>query len=438
MKANKKTLLIEIVEELDNSNIKYVFLRHQDTVLSALSDESEDDVDIYLESKRVDDFFNILRSKNLINISPKELFVDIETGLKLDVHFNPYIRLPFPGDHFFFENICKVRNWNFLNNKALYLVLLLHPLDFAGLRGQREYTQDKIKFLKDNNNLIIDNSVKHYIESWLGKRFYQKLLGFVEEDIELIYKNYFGLKFSALSSGMLHRLILKRLIRSLSLFRRKKGFTICLMGVDGSGKTTLANNIVKFYNSYFNRNSSIVYFHMGLLGPYFLPIEALSRIYRLVSLRKPKKKDDLSNQESHDFHNQGTKHFFTSGLIALDYFLRNIFVLWNVFILKRVVILDRSIFDQHTKFNSNKFIGIVRRLTLKPDTFIFLKGDVSEIFKRKREYSIEELGKHQTAHLNYLEEEFGENLSVINATDSFKNVLHNALMEFPIKKDESN
>ena len=63
---------------------------------------------------------------------------------------------------------------------------------------------------------------------------------------------------------------------------------------------------------------------------------------------------------------------------------------------------------------------------------------MSEIFKRKREYSIEELGKHQTAHLNYLEEEFGENLSVINANDSFKNVLHNALKVFPIKKDESN
>ena len=437
MKTNKKTLLIEIVEELDNSNIKYVFLRHQDTVLSALSNESEDDVDIYLESKRVDDFFNILRSKNFINISPKELFVNIETGLKLDIHFNPYIRLPFPDDHFFFENISRVWNWNFLNNKALYLVLLLHPLDFAGLRGQREYSQDKIKFLKDNNNLIIDHSIKHYIESWLGKRFYQKLLGFVEEDIELIYKNYFGLKFSALSSGILHRLLLNRLIRSLRLYRRKKGFIICLMGVDGSGKTTLANNIEKFYNSYFNRKTSIV-FYMGLLGPYFLPIEALSRIYRSVSSRKPKKKDDSSNQESHDFHNQGTKHFFISGLIALDYFLRNIFVVWNVFILKRVVILDRSIFDQHTRFNSNKFIGIVRRLTLKPDTFIFLKGDVSEIFKRKREYSIEELGKHQTAHLNYLEEEFGENLSVINATDSFKNVLHNALMVFPIKKDESN
>jgi hypothetical protein len=107
MKTNKKTLLIEIVEELDNSNIKYVFLRHQDTVLSALSNESEDDVDIYLESKRVDDFFNILRSKNFINISPKELFVNIETGLKLDIHFNPYIRLPFPDDHFFFENISR-------------------------------------------------------------------------------------------------------------------------------------------------------------------------------------------------------------------------------------------------------------------------------------------------------------------------------------------
>ena len=437
MKNNKKTLLIEIVEELDNSNIKYVFLRHQENVFSALSDKSEDDVDIYLDSKRVDDFFNILRSKNFINISPKELFVDIETGLKLDVHFNPYIRLPFPSDNFFFENISKVRNWNFLNDKALYLVLLLHPLDFAGVRGQREYTQDKIKFLKDNNNLIIDHSIKHYIESWLGNRFYQKLLGFVEEDIELIYKNYFGLKFSALSSGILHRLILKRLIRSLSLYRRKKGFIICLMGVDGSGKTTLANNIEKFYNSYFNRKTSIV-FYMGLLGPYFLPIEALSRIYRLVALIKPKKKDDLSNQKSHDFHSHGTKHFFISGLIALDYFLRNIFVIWNVFILKRVVILDRSIFDQHTRYNSNKFISIVRRLILKPDKFIFLKGDVSEIFKRKKEYSIEELGKHQTAHLNYLEEEFGESLSVINASDSFNNVLHNALKVFPIKKYESN
>ena len=63
---------------------------------------------------------------------------------------------------------------------------------------------------------------------------------------------------------------------------------------------------------------------------------------------------------------------------------------------------------------------------------------MSEIFKRKEEYSIEELGKHQTVHLNYLEDEFGENLSIINASDSFNTVLHNALKVFPIKKYESN
>ena len=276
---NKESLFNEIFQEVKDSNIKYVFLREQETIQRALNNSSSEDIDIYVEPERIKDFLNILSDKDLINFIPKDLYVDTCSGLKIDVHYGNYIRLPFLDNNFLLKNIMNLDGLSFLNRKALFLVLLLHPLDLAGLRGQREYTPEKIKFLDKHKNLIDDDYLKDCIQNWLGKDFYLKIKNLLKKDPRLIYGNYFKLKFLAIRSGSLSGLIFNRIKRSFTLHKRKKGYMVCLMGMDGAGKSTLARNLKEFINSYTNKpNSKIIY--MGMLGPYFLPIESLSKVLR--------------------------------------------------------------------------------------------------------------------------------------------------------------
>ena len=55
----------QIVQELDNLKINYVFLRQESSVLSSLEKGSSGDIDIYIESNRVKEFFD---TKIIFNI----------------------------------------------------------------------------------------------------------------------------------------------------------------------------------------------------------------------------------------------------------------------------------------------------------------------------------------------------------------------------------
>lgn len=436
----KKFLLDKIINFIQSASIEYVFLREASVIEDVVTMEglSDKDIDIYIKNDRVNEFFNYLEDENFIRLLPGKLFVHLDSGLKIDVHHNVYLRMPFPGEDFFLKNIQQINRYSHLNNTHQFLVNLLHPLDLAGFRGQRHYSEDKYFFLKFHCSLIKDPKVKDFICSWLGNSFYTKIKHLLFEDPRLIIKNYYYLKLiSILQSKTLMKFIFQRAYKKFSDFYRKRGMLISVMGVDGSGKTTLSENLKNFFNSYLHiKSSDIIY--MGMLGPYILPINQLSKIYRII-LRK-----EFTKEDSVDLNKINNLSFFKSMkqklvfcLIGFDLLLRNIIIIWKIFFLKKILITDRSIFDQHTKFNSSFLLRFIRKISFKPSYFLFLEGDTNEIFNRKREYSPSELYKHQNLHINFLKNEFHKELIIVNAQNSVDSVLADSLLKITKKYNES-
>tara|TARA_Y100000768_G_scaffold385867_1_gene372939 strand:+ start:617 stop:1939 length:1323 start_codon:yes stop_codon:yes gene_type:complete len=436
----KKFLFDKIMNFIQAASIEYVFLREASVIQHVLSSEefSEIDIDIYIKNDRVSELYEYLEYENFIRIMPGKLFIHVDSGLKVDVHHNVYLRLPFPGEDFFLKNTQQIKKYSHLSNTHQFLVNLLHPLDMSGFRGHRSYSEDKYFFLKSHRSLIKDTKVKDLICTWLGNSFYSKIEYLLYKDPRLIIEHYYYLKFiSILQSKTLFKYIFKRAYKKFLDFRRKRGMLISVMGVDGSGKTTLSENLKIFFNSYLhNRASDIIY--MGMLGPYILPINYLSRIYRIILRQEFTKEDPIDLEKIRNLSTlESIKQRLVFCLIGLDLMIRNLIVLWKIFFLKKILITDRSIFDQHTKFNSSLLLRFIRKISFKPSYFLFLEGDTNKIFNRKKEYSPPELYKHQNLHINFLKNEFQKELIIINAQNSADRVLVDSLLKITKKYNES-
>ena len=286
--------------------------------------------------------------------------------------------------------------------------------------------------------LIFDPLIKSIICSWLGKFFYSKIQALLTKDPKLIFEHYWYLKLLALlQSKKLYRHLFSRLFTKVTTFYKRRGLLISIMGVDGSGKTTLSNNLNTFFKSYSPQQSSDI-IYMGMLGPYILPINQLSNIYRFLFNKK------ATTEDAVDFNlinNMGAisklKQKLVITLVGIDLILRNLLVIWRVYFLKQILITDRSIFDQHTQFNFNLILRAVRMVSVKPSHFIFLEGDTEEIYKRKKEYSPAELKKHQNLHLSYLKNNYLEKLIILDATQIEKTVLLKSLKRITQVHNES-
>ena len=437
---DKKLLLDRALAFLKVSSIGYVFLREKLTVDKIIlsTQSSSDDIDIYIEASRVSEFIDYLTSENFIHMLPRKLFIHIESELKIDIHFGTYVRLPFPQPDFFLKNIKEVNGLSFLDTRFQFLILLLHPLDLSGIRGHRAYTEDKLKFLNLHKMLIFDPLVKSLICSWLGKFFYTKIQALLIKDPKLILAHYWHLKLFALfQSKTLYKHTLKRLFSKASSFYKQRGLLISIMGVDGSGKTTLSNNLNIFFRSYSPQQSSDI-IYMGMLGPYILPINQLSNIYRFLFNKKASAEDSVDfNFIDNMSAIRRLKQKLVITLVGIDLILRNLLVIWRVYFLKQILITDRSIFDQHTKFNFNLILRTVRLVSIKPSHFIFLEGDTAEIYKRKKEYSPAELKKHQNLHLSYLKHNYLERLVILDAAQIEKTVFMQSLKRITQAHNES-
>jgi len=437
---NKKSLANKIFDFLESSSIKYVLLRDHLALDRVLSDDNlcDEDIDLYIESSRRSEFFDFLVSQNFFHMLPSNLFFNVNTGLKIDTHFDNYLRMPFPDKNFFLENIEQIDGLPFLKKRILFLILLLHPLDLSGFRGHRRYTEDKLEFFHTHKKLILDHQVKDYICEWLGSAFYQKIKYLFLKDPKLLFDQYLYLKLIAIfQSKTLLKHQFKRLSRKVNEIFKSRGFLISVMGIDGSGKTTLTQNLHKSLNMYFSHKpAEIIY--MGMLGPYILPIQKLSNIYRSLFNTKPLNQDPkISNEFKGVKFSERVKSIIIISLIGLDLFIRNLVVIWKIFFLNRILITDRSIFDQHTQYNTSFILKLIRAISLKPSFFIFLNGNVEKIYRRKLEYSPEDLQLHQNLHLNFLKNNFEKDLVIVNADKSKDLVLSDVLKKVTKKYNES-
>ena len=159
----------------------------------------------------------------------------------------------------------------------------------------------------------------------------------------------------------------------------KSSIIITLMGVDGSGKSTLIDKIKKNYSKKFN---AIKYLH---LKPYLYLFD------KRTVIKNPHKKKLNSN-------------FFN--IIKLLFWLVEYKIFYSIYSKKenQLIIFDRYVHDvlidpiRYQISLSNKILKKIVNLFPEPDIWFILKAKPKTIFKRKNELSISEISRQNNLY----------------------------------------
>lgn len=169
----------------------------------------------------------------------------------------------------------------------------------------------------------------------------------------------------------------------------KNKFVISFLGPDGSGKSTIINEIIKNQNLF----KTVDYFHL-----------------------KPLKVRDLKNKV--DNPHSSTSYSKTKSYLKILFFIAQYNIGWikNIAPLKfSLVIFDRYFDDilvdpKRYRYGGHlMFIKLVRRFIPKPNIYFILTADPEIIFARKKEVTFKELERQVKEY-----RELGNNIDYIN------------------------
>lgn len=164
---------------------------------------------------------------------------------------------------------------------------------------------------------------------------------------------------------------------------------IYLLGTDGSGKTTLAENFVKRYKS---EGKKIKYLYVRHVPILLYPLKLISRI--LIY----KKDTEFKNYEKYSKEKSGfsKRHPIVARIYAavwiLDYILYYFLKVRITYFFSRLIILDRYVGDVVVNISvatgldeeqMQKLLRFLHRFFPKPDRAFFIEVSEEEAFKRK-------------------------------------------------------
>ena len=183
------------------------------------------------------------------------------------------------------------------------------------------------------------------------------------------------------------------------------GLFIVLLGVDGTGKTTIAKELGKKYVTAFRR---IKHYH--------------SRVRVLKDLSQIKNDSDPTNTS--DPHGKKKRSGRVLSIIKFAYYFLD-FLIGNIiiFIAKRkstLVIIERYYYDytiDKIRYNlnlSDSFIRFFGHFISKPNAIFVLTGDSQILLERKHELTIEEINLQKKCLQKYFEK--NANVTFIDTT----------------------
>jgi len=286
MKSNK---LKSLLAELDIHNINYVSWKNNHQLQLVMSGDC--DIDLFVLSDNRSKFIDLCRSKGwieVINPIAKHPWINHFYGLGEDCeifHIHVYFKLitgetwikeySIPLDNWIIENRVWNNNhniWVVNNISQAYLFLVRHLLKCGSFSGRFLYKRELASYneewkvcsrglrLNDINGPI---DIGAYIK---GTRAFGKKLKLPKISSALLLRSAFSpfLRFNILSLPFRRFLsFFSRLLNKL-FFKRKKifpkqGITIAISGVDGSGKTTMLQEVEKILGKFL----TIDRFHLG-------------------------------------------------------------------------------------------------------------------------------------------------------------------------------
>lgn len=195
----------------------------------------------------------------------------------------------------------------------------------------------------------------------------------------------------------------------------KKGLMVVFEGTDGSGKTTIIDNLPRFLGEHFS-SEEIVYYH-----------------WRPGFIKSPNKESN-ENTGKVCTNPHGKKSY--SKIVSLGKFLYfnldYILGYWCVIRWKiakgHLVVFDRYYYDYYLdklryRLNiSDTVLDLFKALIPKPDITFLLIGDPNTLYKRKREISVNEI-KEQIERILKNESKFNNSV-VIDVNKSANDVIN--------------
>ena len=384
--------------ELNDSNIKYAVLRNY-TLLPDSCGGS--DMDIWIKKEDYDRFLlvtndcvnrneGILASYTPDSLCPRIIYQGLGWGIQLDIHIGVALHrgVVYMDNSLIESNIIKYNGINVLSKEIDSLISFLkevlnnkkskeqYCIEASNLVGI--YGEDKISsYLK-----VFSKDAKTKIISFFKKK------EFTEEDVRELGK-FCSSDIQSVSSKI--KYFFSQFCKLKRLFKQP-GYTVAVLGTDGSGKSYIINSITPILNEAFH--NGIRYEHMR---PNYLPSLAVAM---------GKKKADEPTGVCSNPHGSKPSGFIGS-LIRLTYYW--IDYTWGYF---KKVFLDKAfkthvwLFDRYyydyyidqrrARLNLPSWIIKLYGLFVPaPDLTICLGGDPEKIYARKPETSLEEV-KRQT------------------------------------------
>lgn len=372
---SKGKYYLEVIDEIDKTELlKYILLNF------LIPDDNPGDLDIMIGKKDLGKFEKVLIKNGF------KFYYKYNTNQYLwnkyipqigYIQFHIYVDFCFYGKRILkFEDIYtgdKIPNY-----KVEYLLFVIESFFKNEFKISKFKSFDKINFEKNNNHKlnqissIIEKSFRNSTKPSISRFDYFKTN-------HIFYFNYLGV------------LLLKKLKRLISL--NKNTCFVVLAGVDGSGKSTIIQNLISVTNKggVFSRE-----YYFGLKSSFINKM--------LNRLKKNNSEIEINNDDPSKGTKGGNKtkrllYSAFSTIIALMYWIEYN-VKWivlrnNLIIPRNYLFIDRTYLDLIYYHNSRIIRDLFLKYSFKPNYFVLLVGNPHELAKRKSEYNEIELEKQQ-------------------------------------------
>lgn len=263
---NNNYFTIELFKSLNDRNIKYCVLRNYE---SLPNNTGGSDLDLWVSSQDIKKVSEILRETSIVTNckivsfipskhSPKFCFQNSKEGIQIDLFYgNIYFQNKVIFDENTIEQHIKLYNGiAILNDNFANLVSLIKEIINNGTCTTK-YTLPiynspcyDLDFLKLN--------LKAFNLEFI-RTLYQAIQNHnIENDCRILFQ----LSRKSLSA----HIVINKIKKINRIFNKKPGYVIAILGTDGSGKSTIINNITPILNGGFH--NGIIYNH---LRPNFIP-----------------------------------------------------------------------------------------------------------------------------------------------------------------------
>ena len=289
--------------------------------------------------------------------------------------------------------------------------------------GYNKYKTQVVRELlkKDLDWNYIDQQVKR--NGWLNP-FYNTLNVVRRDTAKVPLQKSFVLK-SFLSTMLRKPKRINILLRSMKFFIRKfkkQSTVICLIGVDGSGKSTLIELLSKRVEEFFDKlecTTQKLYFGWTP----FLPTTTL--ISKILKKKKYSIVKEMNKSEKTFSVVQELMLFY----YYIEYLSKYLFTVFPQRFGKNVVLIDRYFYDMYVHYSyakNSKIFSFLMKWYPQPDYTFFLDVPVSVLDARKDEMTVEELTLHRK---RYQELQSQLHLPIINTEKSLEECVDQILEE---------